>query len=171
MKKYLVTMLLLVVVSLSANDQESRDAHSLYTKTNKTSHAEQQMPPIRLGGNLDIVTGYRDFGVDTDRETLALREVEVSLEAQVTSWLYGMLFLTRPNEESFTIEEAIAIADLPWGLRLKVGQYRSEFGLLNTIHDHRYLYHCPLRNFLVTNNLESLLLHWVAHLIWGKGIA
>ena len=63
-----------------------------------------------------------------------MREVEVSLEVQVKPWLYGMIFMSRPEGENFGVEEAAVIADLPWGLRLKAGQYRVEFGF-NTIHE------------------------------------
>lgn len=100
-----------------------------------SSHHSYPFHDLRLGANMDLSAESRDFGADNDRQVLGLREVEISLESQINPWLYGMLFLTRPAGENLSIEEAAAIADLPWGWRLKAGKYRNEFGLLNTIHE------------------------------------
>lgn len=105
-------------------------------------HGETHLPVIRFGANLDLlasleaVAGPPPAGDDgRPRARLFLREAEVAAEARVTTWLYGALFLTRPDGEPFTIEEAYAVADLPFELRLKAGYYRAEFGLLNTVHE------------------------------------
>ncbi len=90
---------------------------------------------VRLGANMDLFAASRDFGSENGKGELKLREVELSLEAQINSWLYGMIFLTKPSDEPFDVEEAALFADLYYGIRLKAGKYRNEFGLLNTIHE------------------------------------
>lgn len=101
----------------------------------QTTHGRLNDGEVRLGANMDLVAESREFGDNAERDVLEVREVEVSLEAQVNPWLYGMVFLTRPAGESVSVEEAAVIADLPKGFRLKAGKYRNEFGLLNTIHE------------------------------------
>ena len=90
---------------------------------------------VKLGANLDLFAASRDFGPESGKGELKLREVELSLEAQINPWLYGMIFLTKPSDEPFDVEEAAVLADLLYGIRLKAGQYRNEFGLINTIHE------------------------------------
>ena len=90
---------------------------------------------IVLGANIDMLAVSRNYGDKGEQQELLLREVEVSLESQINPWLYGFVFMTRPDEEGFTVEEAAVIADLPWNFRLKAGNYRNEFGLLNVIHE------------------------------------
>lgn len=84
---------------------------------------------------MDLFAASRDLGPENGKGELELREVELSLEAQINPWLYGMIFLTKPSDEPFDIEEAAVLADLRYGIRLKAGKYRNEFGLLNTIHE------------------------------------
>lgn len=84
---------------------------------------------------MDLFAASRDFGAKNGQAELKLREVELSLEAQINSWLYGMIFLTKPSGEPFDVEEAAVLTDLRYGIRLKAGKYRNEFGLLNTIHE------------------------------------
>ena len=90
---------------------------------------------IKLGANMDLFASSRGFGPENEQSELKLREMELSLEAQINPWLYGMIFLTKPADEPFDVEEAAFIADLSYNFRLKVGKYRNEFGLLNTIHE------------------------------------
>ncbi|AXS84820.1 hypothetical protein D0851_18445 [Marinobacter sp. Arc7-DN-1] len=84
---------------------------------------------------MDLFAASRDFGPVGEKSELKLREMEMSLEAQINPWLYGMIFLTKPSDEPFDVEEAAVIADLSYGFRLKAGKYRNEFGLLNAIHE------------------------------------
>tara|TARA_B100000508_G_scaffold138832_1_gene135685 strand:- start:180 stop:1442 length:1263 start_codon:yes stop_codon:yes gene_type:complete len=112
----------------SAN--EHNDAPKLIYGDN---HSEG--PTLAVGANIDMVASARDFGDKSEEKRLSLREVEVSLESQITPNLYGFVFMTRPEGESFTVEEAAVVADLPLGFRLKAGDYRNEFGLLNTVHE------------------------------------
>jgi len=101
----------------------------------ESSHDSHWSRDLRVGANMDLSAEVRDFGADMSRQVLDLREVEMSLESQIKPWLYGMLFLSRPSGEDMSIEEAAVIADLTKGFRLKAGQYRNEFGLLNTVHE------------------------------------
>ncbi len=90
---------------------------------------------IIVGANIDLFAGFRSFGPENEKRESKLREVEVSLEARINPWLYGMIFLTKPSDEPFEVEEAAVIAELRYGFLLKAGRYRNEFGLLNTIHE------------------------------------
>ena len=92
-------------------------------------------PHVRIGGSLDLLGAYRTFGPVEEQRQLIAREVEVALEAQVTPWLYGTVFLTRPDRQAMTLEEGSATATLPWNIALRAGFYRVEFGWLNTIHE------------------------------------
>lgn len=92
-------------------------------------------PNLKLGANMDLLGAARNFGPTTERRQVYAREVELSMEAQVTDWLHAFIFMTRPNGESFTVEEAIAAASLPYNIQLKAGFYRPEFGYLNTVHE------------------------------------
>jgi hypothetical protein len=98
------------------------------------SHHEDSVP-IRFGANFDLLAASRNTGPVEQRRQLSLREVELSLEAQISPSLYGIIFLTLPDGGAMSVEEAAVMADLPWGVRLKAGKYRNEFGLLNTIHE------------------------------------
>lgn len=46
-----------------------------------------------------------------------------------------MIFLTKPSDEPFDVEEAAVLADINYDFRLKAGKYRDGFGLLNAIHE------------------------------------
>lgn len=92
-------------------------------------------PRVRVGASLDLLGAYRTFGPREEQRQLIAREVELALETQVTPWLYGSIFLTRPDREAMTLEEASATARLPWDIWLRAGFYRVEFGWLNTIHE------------------------------------
>ena len=124
--------------SNQTKEKAAQDPASL-TLSIGTSHENDQDHrleiPVRLGANMDLVGSSRDFGASEDRQELALREVELSIEAEVTPWLSGFIFMSRPEGEPFSIEEAAVLANLPWNIRLKAGQYRDEFGFLNTIHE------------------------------------
>jgi len=108
-----------------------------YIDKPKSLHSDSHSdgPNLLFGANIDMVASARDFGNKNEEKKLSLREIEVSLESQITPDLYAYIFMTRPEGESFTVEEAAVIADLPLGFRLKAGDYRNEFGLLNTIHE------------------------------------
>jgi hypothetical protein len=120
-----------VMIFLHPNFLQGQDDHT----KNSESQPGDESPAVQLGSNMDLFAGSRNFGPENAQRSFVLREVELSLEAQIKPWLYGMIFLTRPVEEAFEVEEAAVIADLPLGIKLKAGKYRNEFGLLNTIHE------------------------------------
>ncbi len=126
MRKTILTVAIATTItnSLSANT----DHHLAASKSNRFEN-------IKLGANLDLFAASRDFGAESGKAELKIREVELSLESQINPWLYGMIFLTKPADESLDVEEAAVIAELGNGFRLKAGKYRNEFGLLNTIHE------------------------------------
>jgi len=99
------------------------------------NHDYHESGSVKLGANIDLFTAARDFGPENSQRELKLREIELSLEAQINPWLYGMIFLTKPADEAFEVEEAAVTADLNSGFRLRAGKFRSEFGLLNAIHE------------------------------------
>lgn len=102
---------------------------------NKDKSKNYGFEKIKLGANMDLFAASRDFGPENEKSELEVREVELSLEAQINPWLHGMIFLTKPSSEPFDVEEAAILADLRYGIQLKAGMYRNEFGLLNTIHE------------------------------------
>lgn len=90
---------------------------------------------VRLGANFDFLGQTRDFGPREDKRRLSMREVELSAEARINPWLYGVVFLTRPEGEAFNIEEAYADIGKADFLKARVGFGRIQFGYLNTIHE------------------------------------
>lgn len=89
------------------------------------SHHDTNVP-VRFGANFDLFSASRNVSPIRQQRQLSLREVELSLEAQISPSLYGFIFLTRPDGGAMSVEEAAAVADLPWGVRLKAGKYRNE---------------------------------------------
>jgi len=110
-------------------------AHGGYGESSSDKSKNYGIETVKVGGNMDLLAASRNFGPENSKSELKAREVELSLEAQIKPWLYGMVFLTKPDDGPFDVEEAIALADLGYGIRLKAGKYRNEFGLLNTIHE------------------------------------
>ncbi len=110
-------------------------ANDKHRDINSEKQKNYGIETVRVGANMDLFAVSRNFGPENSRAELKAREVELSLEAQIKPWLYGMIFLTKPSEGPFDVEEAAVLADLGYGVRLKAGKYRNEFGLLNTIHE------------------------------------
>jgi hypothetical protein len=76
-----------------------------------------------------------------------LREVEVDFRAAIDPWADGVLIASYeskvPNEFTAEIEEGYAVLkklplldSVPWGLRVKMGRFRPEFGRFNYVHLH-----------------------------------
>ncbi|MBI4864561.1 MAG: bZIP transcription factor [Candidatus Riflebacteria bacterium] len=93
---------------------------------------------------------------DPGRSRFDLREVEVSLQAPVDPWTRLDVFLALPGitegapepggasaerpAQQIEVEEAYATySRLPWGLQLKGGKFRLEFGKDNLMHLHSFL--------------------------------
>ncbi len=80
-------------------------------------------PSVQLGAKVDLVASYDSASGDEPggEARLSLREAELAAEARGLPWLYGTVFLTRPDGEPFDIEEGVHRCDAPFDLRLKVG--------------------------------------------------
>ena len=126
------TLLMVITTTIISNLALANNRHDL---TNLNKLHSSGFETVKLGANMDLFAASRNFGPENGKAELKLREVELSLEAQINPWLYGMIFMTKPADEALDIEEAAVIADLNYAVRLKAGKYRSEFGLLNTIHE------------------------------------
>jgi len=125
----------LLMAAITAAISKPAFADTSHDLTNLDRSKNYGFENVKLGANMDLFAAARDFGPENSKGELKLREVELSLEAQINPWLYGMVFLTKPADEPFDVEEAAVLADLSYGIRLKAGKYRNEFGLLNTIHE------------------------------------
>jgi len=125
-------LLMAAITAAILNPVLASTSHDLTSLNKSKNHGVEN---VKLGANMDLSAVSRDFGSENGEVELQLREVELSLEAQIKPWLYGMIFLTKPSDEPFDVEEAAVLADLNYGIRLKAGKYRNEFGLLNVIHE------------------------------------
>ena len=67
-----------------------------------------------------------------------LNYAELALHSTVGPWFDAdAIFHLHPHE--FEIEEAyLTSRDMPYGLRAKIGKFRSEFGRINSIHQHAW---------------------------------
>ncbi len=91
-----------------------------------------------------------------------LREVELDFRAAIDPWADGVLIVSHESEapgqfeatveEGYVVLKKLPLVDrAPWGLKLKVGRFRPEFGRFNYIHMHdlpQPSYPRALRNFL-----------------------
>jgi len=129
MRKTLFMAAITATISISAFANNNHDLANLDKSKN------YGFETLKLGANIDLFAASRDFGPENSQRELKLRELELSIEAQINPGLYAMIFFTKPADEAFDVEEAAVLADLNYGIRLKAGIYRNEFGLLNTIHE------------------------------------
>ena len=97
-------------------------------------------------GRLDNQDAFTEDG-DPIHDGFNLREVEIDLRAAIDPWADGVIITTFeapvPNEYEVAIEEGyltlkkLPVLDkAPWGLKVKAGRFRPEFGRLNQIHTH-----------------------------------
>ncbi|MFQ5511220.1 MAG: hypothetical protein ACE5EO_05165 [Candidatus Krumholzibacteriia bacterium] len=112
-------------------------------------------------GRLDSDPVLTEEG-DAIDDRLNLREVEVDFRAAVDPWADAVVITTWesevPNsfqteiEEGYVTLKKLPVLDwAPWGLKLKAGRYRPEFGRFNKIHTHdlpQVSRPLPLRAFL-----------------------
>lgn len=116
---------------LRRNSMGQNQAHS--DATHGLVSGGGSAPNVKLGANLDFLGAARNFGPAMESRQAVLREVELSMEAQVTDWLHAFVFMTRPNGGAFTVEEAAATATFPYNMQIKLGFYRPKFGYLNMV--------------------------------------
>ncbi|MDP7036253.1 MAG: hypothetical protein QF752_17370 [Planctomycetota bacterium] len=97
-------------------------------------------------GRLDGRRVNNDEGVDTT-DRFSLREVEVDFRADIDTYAKGVLILAMeehsPNEYEFKVEEGYldlhtipGLEDVAHNLRFKIGRFRTEFGIVNILHNH-----------------------------------
>ncbi len=109
---------------------------------------------------------------DRNRDRFSLRELELAIQAAVDPFARADIFLALPGvleefddtagaaaEQRIEVEEAyLTYWRLPWGLNLKGGKFRTEFGKNNLTHTHALrAANRPLviRNFLSAEGLRE----------------
>ena len=93
-----------------------------------------------------------------DRSKFDLRELEVGFQGWLTDKVRVDLFLTKPSDEEFEIEEGYFTLRLPHQFMVKAGKYRLDFGKLNTTHETARPFvdlPLPLLNFLGEEQLND----------------
>jgi len=89
------------------------------------SHHDTNVP-VRFGANFDLFSASRNVSPIRQQRQLSLREVELSLEAQISPSLYGFIFLTRPLGRAFDLGK-----DQRAGLSLAVLNANNEVAFNN----------------------------------------
>ena len=86
---------------------------------------------------------------DKGQPALGLGESELILSAPLNPYFNGAFTLSA-GESGVEVEEAYAtmVRGLPWGLGLKAGKYRLDFGKLNAAHPHAYPFIDPPRSWV-----------------------
>jgi len=101
--------------------------------------------PIDIDVAPDSTTG--NLPGDVNRSRFDFRELELSFQAPVDPWTRFDAFIALPGiteegdtgEQKIEVEEAYATySRLPWGLQLKGGKFRLEFGKDNLLHTHAF---------------------------------
>ncbi len=96
-------------------------------------------------GRIDSERVFEDEEEISDR--FSLREVEIDLRADIDPYAKGVMILAaeehQPNDYELTIEEGYldlhtlpGLEELPLNLTLKLGRFRTDFGLANRLHTH-----------------------------------
>lgn len=68
---------------------------------------------------------------------LSLREVELAVQAEVDPYTRLDLYIAKPDDENFEVEEGYAtLTALPGGFQARGGKFRANFGRLNMVHRH-----------------------------------
>lgn len=112
-----------------------------------TSNAKLLNPDISMIGDFIGTAGRNTV---SPSRSLEMHESEVGMQAIIDPYARADAFFSF-GEEGVTVEEAyVTFTSLPAGLLLKVGKFRSEFGKVNTIHNHALSF---IDRPLATNNL------------------
>ena len=62
------------------------------------------------------------------------RDTQLIFFSPIDPYTNAQISIDKPNDGSFNIEEAFLVFNkLPWGLNLRIGQYRTVFGLINEL--------------------------------------
>lgn len=96
-------------------------------------------PEISVVG--DVRAFVNDNAADPDEGELQLdlESVEVALQGYLNPYARADVYIAYHDEE-LSVEEAYAsiLRGLPWGLQVRAGKYRVDFGKLNLLHPHAY---------------------------------
>ncbi len=158
MTKYCNLMCLIIILSLFCPQApaQSEGGASPFSQA-------KFVPDISL--ILDFSYAYRDV----DNKEFQLNYLELAVGATVDPF-FDLFTVLQVADGEIGIEEAYAkTRSLPLGLQLKVGQFLSSFGRLNSQHDHCWNFSMqPLvyRDFFGESNLneKGVQLNWVAPL-------
>ena len=95
-------------------------------------------PDISVIGNLLGHAG--DDNPFDERESVALREAEISLQAYVDPYARAAFFIGVGDEGAELEEGYIEFVTLPFDLTAKAGKLKASFGKVNTQHAHNWLW-------------------------------
>ncbi len=91
-------------------------------------------PDMSVIGN--VIAHAGDVNENDPRDSIALEESELALEAAIDPYAKAKFFLSF-GEHEVSVEEGYAqFTSLPWDLTMKVGKMKAAFGKLNTQHPH-----------------------------------
>lgn len=94
--------------------------------------------PTKLNPRISAVADTVAFSGPTRATSgLNLREVELAVQAEVDPNTRLDLYIAKPDDEAFEVEEGYAtITALPGGFQARGGKFRANFGRLNMVHRH-----------------------------------
>jgi hypothetical protein len=92
-------------------------------------------PDISVIGNVVSHTGGDN---PEGRDSIALQEAELGLEAAVDPYAKAKFFIGYSEQEVSVEEGYIQFVSLPWDLSAKVGKMKASFGKFNTTHFHTW---------------------------------
>lgn len=128
------------LASQKREDEASRDERKFYSGLRQHSALN---PNISVGGDFyfaygssgspyNMVPSELTFGTGQ----LFLREMELSFESTLDPYSRGKLFLGFSGEEVGVEEGYLVWLNWPLDMNLKLGKFKSQFGVINRYHDH-----------------------------------
>jgi hypothetical protein len=101
--------------------------------------AQNANPDISVIGDLRAWVNDDESDPKEGELQLDLEGLEVALQGYLNPFARADVFVGY-HDDDFELEEAYAtiLRGLPWGLQLKAGKYRVDFGKLNQLHPHAY---------------------------------
>lgn len=92
-------------------------------------------PDISVIGN---VVAHAGSDNPEGRDSIALQEAELGLEAPVDPYAKAKFFIGYSEQEVSVEEGYMQFVALPWDLTAKVGKFKASFGKFNTTHFHTW---------------------------------
>ncbi len=101
--------------------------------------AQNVNPDISVVGDVRAFVNDDSGDPDEGELQLDLHGVELALQGYLNPFARADVYIAYHDEE-LTVEEAYAtiLRGLPWGLQVRAGKYRVDFGKLNLLHPHAY---------------------------------